>query len=116
MNTSQNTFQYVLQICPAAMVIVHYNLSMQNALMSPWMTNTISIICSPPLEPKTKRVPPVISASSYSEKHQGKEAGTLYTNQALVKFALAGFSTTKNPRYNTAVQFFQLEQDNGKII
>jgi hypothetical protein len=42
-------------------------------------------------------------------------AGNVYTKQALVNFALAGLATTKNPKYDTAVQLFNLERDSGKI-
>jgi hypothetical protein len=37
---------------------------------------------------------------------EAEGAGNIYTEQALVNFALAGLATSKNPRYDTAVQFF----------
>jgi hypothetical protein len=38
----------------------------------------------------------------------------LYSEQSLVNFALAGLSTSKYPKYDTAVQLYNLERDSGK--
>ena len=38
----------------------------------------------------------------------------MYSEQSLVNFALAGLGTSKSPKYDTAVQLYNLERDGGK--
>jgi len=38
----------------------------------------------------------------------------VYSEQSLVNFALAGLGTSKSPKYDTAVQLYNLERDGGK--
>ncbi len=45
---------------------------------------------------------------------EAKGVGNVYSEQSLVNFALAGLSTSKYPKYNTAVQLYNLERDSGK--
>jgi len=46
---------------------------------------------------------------------EAEGAGNSYTEDSLVNFSLAGLTTTKNPKYDTAVQLFNLECDSGKV-
>jgi hypothetical protein len=46
---------------------------------------------------------------------EAEGVGNTYSEQSLVNFALAGLITSKNPKYDTAVQLFNLERDNGKV-
>jgi hypothetical protein len=46
---------------------------------------------------------------------EAKGAGNTYTKQSLVNFALAGLATPKNPKYDTAVQLYNLDWDGGKV-
>jgi hypothetical protein len=46
---------------------------------------------------------------------EAEGVGNVYANQSLVNFALAGLGTSKNPKYDTAVQLYNLERDGGKI-
>jgi len=45
---------------------------------------------------------------------EAEGVGNVYSEQSLVNFALAGLGTSKNPKYDTAVQLYNLEQDSGK--
>lgn len=61
------------------------------------------------------------SATSYFRwftfgRTEAEGAGNLYTSDALVNYPPAGMCTTKNPRYDTAVQLFQLEREGGKTF
>ena len=41
--------------------------------------------------------------------------GNTYSDPSLVNFALAGLATSKNPKYDTAVQLYNLVRDGGKL-
>jgi hypothetical protein len=41
--------------------------------------------------------------------------GNTYSDPSLVNFALADLATSKYPKYDTAVQLYNLERDGGKI-
>jgi hypothetical protein len=61
------------------------------------------------------------SATSYLRrfgyaKTKAEGASNVYTEQQLVDFALSGLSATKNTKYETAVQLYNLEQDNGRTF
>jgi hypothetical protein len=43
-------------------------------------------------------------------------AGNHYSEHTLVNFALAGLGSSKNTRYDTAVQLYNLEHENGKVF
>jgi hypothetical protein len=56
----------------------------------------------------SKRIKENESATSYFRPFtfghtEAEGAGNSYTGEALVNFALAGLTTSKNPRYNTAI-------------
>jgi hypothetical protein len=40
----------------------------------------------------------------------------LYSKQQLVAFVLSGLSNTKNMKYETAIQLYNLELENGKTF
>jgi len=46
---------------------------------------------------------------------EAEGVGNTYSEQSLVNFALAGLITSRNPKYDTAVQLFNLEHDSGKV-
>jgi hypothetical protein len=46
---------------------------------------------------------------------EAEGVGNTYSEQSLVNFALAGLITSKNPKYDTAVQLFNLERDGSKV-
>jgi hypothetical protein len=46
---------------------------------------------------------------------EAEGVGNIYAEQSLVNFALAGLGTSKNPKYDTAVQLYNLERDSGKV-
>jgi hypothetical protein len=46
---------------------------------------------------------------------EAEGVGNTYTDQNLVNFALAGLGTSKNSKYDTAVQLYNLERDSGKL-
>ncbi len=61
------------------------------------------------------------SATSYLRrfvyaKTEAEGASNVYTEQQLVDFALSGLSATKNTKYKTAVQLYNLEQENGRTF
>jgi len=45
---------------------------------------------------------------------EAEGVGNTYQEASLVNFALAGLATSHNPRYDTAVQLYNLERDGGK--
>jgi hypothetical protein len=50
------------------------------------------------------------------EKAQGESSNNEYPEVELVDFALAGLYNTKNMKYDTALQLFHLEHDNGSTF
>lgn len=49
-------------------------------------------------------------------KAQAESANNEYTRAELVDFALAGLHNTKHMKYDTALQLFHLEHDNGQTF
>jgi hypothetical protein len=47
---------------------------------------------------------------------EAEGVGNMYSEQSLVNFALAGLGTSKSPKYDSAVQLYNLECDSGKIF
>jgi translation initiation factor IF-1 len=47
---------------------------------------------------------------------EAEGVGNVYSEQSLVNFALAGLGSSKSPKYDTAVQLYNLERDSGKIF
>jgi hypothetical protein len=45
---------------------------------------------------------------------EAEGVGNTYSDASLVNFALAGLATSKNPKYDTAIQLYNLERDGGK--
>jgi hypothetical protein len=61
------------------------------------------------------------SATSYLQRFtyaqtEAEGASNVYTEHQLVDFALSGLSTTKNMKYETAIQLYNLEREGGKIF
>jgi hypothetical protein len=61
------------------------------------------------------------SATSYLRrftyaKTEAEGAGNVYTTPELVAFILSGLSNTKNMKYETAIQLYNLEMDNRKTF
>jgi len=46
---------------------------------------------------------------------EAEAVGNVYSDQSFVKFALARLGTSKNAKYDTAVQLYNLERDSGKL-
>jgi len=46
---------------------------------------------------------------------EAEGVGNTYSDPSLVNFALAGLATSKNPKYDTAVQLYNLKRDGGKL-
>jgi transposase InsO family protein len=46
---------------------------------------------------------------------EAEGVGNTYQEASLVNFALAGLAMSKNPKYDTAVQLYNLERDGGKM-
>jgi hypothetical protein len=47
---------------------------------------------------------------------EAEGVGNMYSEQSLVNLALAGLGTSKSPKYDSAVQLYNLECDSGKIF
>jgi hypothetical protein len=45
---------------------------------------------------------------------EAESVGNIYTEQSLVNFSLAGLGTSKNAKYDTAIQLYNLERDSRK--
>jgi hypothetical protein len=49
-------------------------------------------------------------------KTEAESAGNLYSEHDLVSFVLTGLNSSKNPKYDTALQLYRLEREHGKML